>query len=459
MTGTALEEAIYEKYIRPIKRPRTGLVGVELELPIVNLQKTAVDFSVVHSLTRDFIKKFSFETVHQDDNGDIFLVESAQTGDCLSYDCSFNTLELSFGAVSDLNDLQQRFIAYYTFIQDTLLPNQHTLTGMGINPYYKLNHNVPIANGRYRMLYRHLSSYPQYGDVLPFHHAPYYGMFSCASQVQLDVTEENVVEVINTFTKLEPLKSLLFANSLWDQRPDLFCSRDQFWKYSTHGLNPHNVDLYEVELHSVNELVAYIKSMSLYCVERGEKYINFPPMQLADYFSSDSVTGEYFDGTQNRKITVTPQLSDLDYLRSFKFEDLTFRGTVEFRSVCCQPVGEALASAAFHTGLLENLPMLTERLERDTAFYQQGYTIRELRALCNRQKLPGFISRQALTALLLDVLRIAEAGLSKRGLGEAAFLQPLYRRAETLCSPAREMTEGLAAGLSVEHFITTYAQL
>lgn len=55
---------------------------------------------------------------------------------------------------------------------------------------------------------------------------------------------------------------------------------------------------------------------------------------LREYFSSDHVEGEYFEGEQYQKISVTPDIMDLHYLRSFKFEDLTFRGTVEFRSVC-----------------------------------------------------------------------------------------------------------------------------
>ena len=32
----ALDEAIYEKYIRPIQRPRRLYAGLEFELPIVN---------------------------------------------------------------------------------------------------------------------------------------------------------------------------------------------------------------------------------------------------------------------------------------------------------------------------------------------------------------------------------------------------------------------------------------
>lgn len=33
------------------------------------------------------------------------------------------------------------------------------LTGMGINPRYVVNQNVPVVSERYRMLFHHLSSY------------------------------------------------------------------------------------------------------------------------------------------------------------------------------------------------------------------------------------------------------------------------------------------------------------
>ena len=36
-----LEQAIYQKYIVPTKRKRTKAVGIEIELPIVNLEKKA----------------------------------------------------------------------------------------------------------------------------------------------------------------------------------------------------------------------------------------------------------------------------------------------------------------------------------------------------------------------------------------------------------------------------------
>ncbi len=459
MERSVLEEVIYNRYIVPTRRKRTRLSGLEFELPIVNKKEESVNFEVIHQVTDRFIDAFSFSNISRDDDGNIYLAVDDRTGDGLSYDCSYNTLEFSFGKEEDMNVLYKRFCQYYTYIQKELRKEGHMLTGMGINPRYAVNQNIPVVSERYRMLFHHLSSYKKYGSSIPFHSYPNFGLFSCASQIQLDVEEEQVVPMLNTFTKLEPFKSLILANSLWGENAEILCSRDNFWRNSLHGLNRHNVDMYNVRFDTTDEIVRYIKSMSLYCVEREGKYINFPPMILSKYFSSDRVKGEYFDGKEYREITFHPEISDLQYLRSFKFEDLTFRGTVEFRSVCEQPVGEIMASGALHAGLMENIEALSELLEKDTSIYHNGYNASELRRMFNRRKKADIFDWKKVSSQLVSIVELAEDGLKKRGYGEEHFIKPLYPRAEKLLSPGRQMAEGMANGKSLEDYIEEYGGL
>ena len=249
----------------------------------------------------------------------------------------------------------------------------------------------PVPNGRYRMLLHHLSSYRNYKGKLLFHDIPYYGLISCSAQTHLDVTEDELIRVINVFNRLEPLKALLFANSPYEG--GYLCVRDHLWRESMHGLNPHNVDGFDIELGSVEELVSYIKSMSLYCLERDGRYINFTPLPLDEYF------------------------------RSFKFVDLTFRGTVELRSTCMQPISEALGVPAFNLGLKVNLDKLEKLLDTEGNIYRQGYNVIELRKLFVMRKLPAFAEEEGVRDLLLKVLDIARDGLISRGYGEERFLE------------------------------------
>lgn len=116
----------------------------------------------------------------------------------------------------------------------------------------------------------------------------------------------------------------------------------------------------------------------------------------------------------------------------------------------------ALAFAAFHAGLMEKLPELAALLENDESLHGRGYNVGELREICNRREWPLFIDRAALSARLLEILDLASVGCALRGKNEAALLAPLYRRAETLTSPAREYADGLARGESVETWIDRF---
>lgn len=114
MKEKELEKAIYERYIVPTKRQKTGAVGLEFELPIVNRKNAPVDFAVVHSITDAFVEYFSFYEIKRDDDGYIYMASDDNTGDGLSFDCSYNTLEFSFGAEENLQIVYGRFIRYYT---------------------------------------------------------------------------------------------------------------------------------------------------------------------------------------------------------------------------------------------------------------------------------------------------------------------------------------------------------
>ena len=454
-----LRSLLYEKYIAPTKRERGNYIGIEIEMPILNHAKEAVDFSNIHKITKSFMAEFSFVPVKYDENGEVCLAEDKETEDTLSYDCSYNNLELSLGRVKDISEAEARFRRYYSFLQDSLSVYNYTLTGMGINPYRIYNQNVPVPNGRYRMLFHHLHSYTNYRTLpMYFHHHPEFGTFSSASQVQLDIKYEDIPEVINTFSLLEPLKALIFSNSvLLGEAEDYLCYRDILWENSTHGINPHNVGPYEYEFKDADELLDYIQSTSIYCTEREGKYVNFKPLPLRDYFAQDEIEGEYYGDGKYHKLIITPEKEDLDYLRSFKHEDLTFRGTIEFRSVCCQPVKDTMSVAAFHTGLKNRLHELTELLENDKVIYGHGYNPTELRHLFIQKDLPSFVDKKDVYKLCENVLEISRKGLTDRGLGEEKYLEPLFERVKVRESPGAYMLRCLSEGIELEEIIKEFA--
>ncbi|MBQ9606548.1 MAG: glutamylcysteine synthetase, partial [Lachnospiraceae bacterium] len=320
--------------------------------------------------------------------------------------------------------------------------------------------NVPVPNGRYRMLFHHLHTYDKYRTLpMYFHPHPEFGTFASASQVQLDVSYAEIPEVINTFSLLEPVKALIFSNSvLLNEAEDYLCYRDILWENSTHGINPHNVGPYEYIFKDTDELLDYIQSTSIYCAEREDKYVNFTPMPLREYFAQDEVEGEYYADGRYHKIIINPVQEDIDYLRSFKHEDLTYRGTIEFRSVCCQPIKDAMTVAAFHAGLKKKLHELTSMLEDDRVLYGHGYNASELRHLFIKKDLPSFVDRDLVYDLAERILRLSAEGLGERGLNEEKYLEPLFVRVKEKLNPASYMLEKMSSGSSVEDIIKEFAR-
>lgn len=461
MDASDVKKKLADRFINPIIGNTNNYIGVEIEMPVVNLNKEAVELEVVQKVMRDFIVKYHFAAYGFDDNGDIFSAISQDTGDIISFDCSYSNLELSFGKVTDLNTVNMRFRNYYEFLNGVFKGYDYLITGMGINPYRKYNHNTPIPNGRYRMLYHHLHSYEKY-NTLPmyFHKYPSFGLFSSASQVQLDTDDINVIRDINISSRLEPLKALLFSNSVLNgEEEGIVCARDLFWENSTHGINPHNIGMYDKELKDIDELLEYISTTSIYCVEKDGKYINFTPTNVVEYFMSDSLRGEYFENGAYHSIEFSPSFDDLEYLRTFKFADLTFRGTIEYRSVCTQPISDFLTVAAFHLGLKNNMDKLEKELNDCPELYDIGYNLSELRKLMILRDFPKTLDEDRIFSLIEAVLDLAREGLQKRQRGEEKFILPLYERAKKRTSPARSMLDRLDSGESLKNIIIDYSRL
>ena len=460
MNEEDIKRLIYQRYIEPTKQKRDVYAGIELELPILNLDKAPVNFKLIHELTEKFKTQFNFNVKARDEDGNICALEDPETDDIYTYDCSYNNLEISFGKEKNLHRVEERFRDYYKFIQETINPENHYLTGFGVNPYRNYNKHLPVPNGRYRMLYHHLCTYNKYKYEKSFHDMPEYGMFTSAAQTQVDVNHHELIKTIQLFSKLEPIKAVLFSNSVLNGgEMELACSRDMLWEDSMQGYNKKNVGMYEPLPETMDELLDYMLSTSIYCTEKDGKYINFPPRVITDFYQAETIYGEYYQDGNYHPITFKPNGTDFGYLRSFKFEDLTFRGTLEFRSVCTQPVNETMTVHSFHMGLINQLDELNQIFESDTSLYNQKYSLTELRNQMVRYELPTSVDKNQLRDLTVKILDLATQGLKNRGYNEEKMLKPLYQRARLLENPGQQLIKHLKSGGEIETKIHEYAKL
>ena len=111
----------------------------------MNEKNEPVNFEVIYQVTDRFIDTFSFLNVSRDDNEHIYLAVDDKTGDGLSYDCSYNTLKISFGKEEDMNVLYKRFCQYYTY-QHYGDSSHEDCFSKSYPCYIKSPHSLPIRS-------------------------------------------------------------------------------------------------------------------------------------------------------------------------------------------------------------------------------------------------------------------------------------------------------------------------
>ena len=416
MTKQQAIKLLKEKYLSNMKEDSELFVGVELEFPIVETNGNKTNIEVTKNLFRTLANLSDFEVEKIDDNQNPIQLIHCSSKDRILFELSYNTIEFAFERAHSINEVAKRFEAYLKIIQPILQENNHEIQGHGIHPLWQENDNSPVKIERYKMLMAFLA---MNGTGMKTHSYPSYGAFICGNQVQLDVRRDNYIRIINAFNKIEAAKAYLFSNSefsaeAWDTK----IARDIFWEESLHGYYKENVGIYPKDYQSEEEFFNNLARTAIFTATREGKSYYFKPIRAEDYLDQKEITAYTADG--NEKI-IKPVKEDLKQHRSYQFQDLTARGTVEFRSVCTQPLETTFAPIAFELGLFVELEKLENYLEDSSFFKNEEQDYRKLRKKYSK-KILSKEEKEAIQSLSKDLLDIAEAGLMKRGYGEEKFL-------------------------------------
>ena len=416
MTKQQAIKLLKEKYLSNMKEDSELFVGVELEFPIVETNGNKTNIEVTKNLFQTLANLSDFEVEKRDDNQNPIQLIHCSSKDRILFELSYNTIEFAFERAHSINEVAKRFEAYLKIIQPILQENNHEIQGHGIHPMWKENDNSPVKIERYKMLMAFLA---MNGTGMKTHPYPSYGAFICGNQVQLDVRRDNYIRIINAFNKIEAAKAYLFSNSefsaeVWDTK----IARDIFWEESLHGYYKENVGIYPKDYQSEEEFFNNLARTAIFTATREGKSYYFKPIRVEDYLDQKEITAYTADG--NEKI-INPVKEDLKQHRSYQFQDLTARGTVEFRSVCTQPLETTFAPIAFELGLFVQLEKLENYLEDCSFFKNEEQDYRKLRKKYSK-KILSKEEKEAIQSFSKDLLDIAEAGLMKRGCGEEKFL-------------------------------------
>ena len=416
-------DLLKKRYLENIKETPDLFVGVELEYPVVNLEGKATDIEVVKELFRYLPSVLGFTIEKVDEFGNPIQLLDPVSQDTILFEVSYTTIEFAFGRAKSIQEVEEHFRGYMDLIQKKLGEANHAIIGSGIHPYWEKNENQPVAYARYQMLMAYLNLSRSKTNV-DLHDYPQYGAFICGSQVQLDVSKSNYLRVINAFTQIEAAKAFLFANSEFSGEDwDTKISRDIFWEESMHGIYPENVGVNARLFKDENDFFDYLDHSAIFTAERGGQTYYFYPIQARDYLATPEIQAFTLNGDE---VLIHPQEEDFQTHRSYQYQDLTTRGTVEFRSVCTQPLNRTFAAAAFHLGLLLNLDKLEAYLQSAPFFTTFGRDYKLLRRRFSKKQLTDE-EEAAVLEFSKDLLTLAEEGLEKRDKQEMVYLEPLKK--------------------------------
>ena len=414
-------DLLKKRYLENIKETPDLFVGVELEYPVVNLEGKATDIEVVKDLFRYLPSVLGFTIEKVDEFGNPIQLLDPVSQDTILFEVSYTTIEFAFGRAKSIQEVEERFRDYMDLIQKKLGEANHAIIGSGIHPYWEKNENQPVAYARYQMLMAYLNLSRSKTNV-DLHDYPQYGAFICGSQVQLDVSKSNYLRVINAFTQIEAVKAYLFANSEfsgadWDTK----ISRDIFWEESMHGIYPENVGVNARLFKDEDDFFDYLDHSAIFTAERDGQTYYFNPIQARDYLTTPEIQAFTLNGDE---VLIYPQEEDFQTHRSYQYQDLTTRGTIEFRSVCTQPLNRTFAATAFHLGLLLHLDKLEAYLQSAPFFTTFGRDYKSLRRQFSKKMLTDE-EETAIVEFSKGLLLLAEEGLEKRSKQEMTYLQPL----------------------------------
>ncbi|WP_295591891.1 gamma-glutamylcysteine synthetase [uncultured Streptococcus sp.] len=425
---TTAKELLKQRYYLPIKEQPGLFVGIELEYPVVNLSGNATDVSLTKQLLIYLIDNFGFKADKFDsDNNPIQLIEQA-SGDMILFEVSYNTIEFAFAKASRIAEVEERLDTYLSMIQPYLRNHNHELQGWGVNPNWAKNDNSPVKSPRYEMLMDFLELSKAKNNPF-FHNYPEYGSFICGSQVQLDVSKISYLRVLNAFNQIEGPKAVLFANSeFWGSDWDLAISRDVFWENSMHGVFEENAGIFPRMFKNEDDYFSYLSETAIFTAKRAEETYYFEPIRAKDYLNKSAIQAWSIHG---KEVSIKPSEDDFKTHRSYQFQDLTTRGTIEFRSVCTQPFSATFAPAAFHLGLLVNLERLENILKESPFFEAFDFDYPRIRRLFSKKDISD-TDLKLIFPLTEALLVCAEDGLKSRGFGEEIYLAPLKEKLKAL---------------------------
>lgn len=449
MMRSSAEALIYRLFIDKFAGKGEPCIGVEIEMPVVNLACRAVETGFIAAMLDLLKQRFAFTPTRFDQNG--FPIEAVNPRqDAFSFETTFNTIEFAMAKKPGIDQIAANFYSYVTALQELAHEHHHLICGMGINPYAAYADSKPLNSPVMLAKAEFLKNFTSHHDGEIFH------AFSAACQTHLDVELSQLPDLLNLLGKLAFVDAMLFANSLpfayagnrkfiarlpaslqREMAHPTLCFRDILWRLC----EAPNIRPYDRDYASLEEVVKHLLDLKIFIISDGSSgFKAIPPVRFADYIARERWSE-----------------ADLSCFRSLEPVAVSRHGTVEIRQTCTQPLADSFAPAAFYTGIAENITVASE-LVHD--FWQDNQI-----NISNSQLRRQAVSREMATPadrlreFINNLLAIAAAGLKKRKRGEDKYLGRFLKPDHEVKSPAQRQLDLLQEGWSFQEIMLACSAL
>ena len=443
------EDMIYHHFIDKFLGKTEQYVGVEIEMPVVNLNKQPVEADFAKAMLELLIDRFDFRPAKFTLEGFPIAVVK-DNGDTCSFETSLNTLEFSMGRKRSIHEIAASFYNYLGVLKKLEKKHNYRLCGMGTNPYAQYANSTPLNTPAMMAKSEFLKRFTTHHDGEIFH------AFSASTQTHLDISLPDLPDLLNLLGKLAFVDGLLFANSLpfpheqtsaWQAKLPLnllkeletptLCFRDTLWRLC----ESPNTEAYDQEYRSLEEVVNRLMDLKLFVVRDGND--GFKPIQPVEF-------SKYFADHNNLE-------EDIVCFRSLEPIAVSKYGTVEIRQTCTQPLAEIFIPTAFYTGISENrgkARALVDDFWRDNKLEMTNSELRR-KAVCQET----IVSQETMNLFLTNLVAISWEGLKKRNFGEENCLGRLIKGNNLMESPAKRQMRLLKDGLEYQDLILAYSEV
>lgn len=424
----------------------TRRIGSELKFPLVSLDGRAADLSATSALWEFLIQK-GWTALFDNHMGKV--VGATKPGEFNEHraacETGFCKVEFSLAHSADLHDLHHNIRELEIIIEEFSQEFGVAFLGFGMQPITPPGRHLLMKKSRNVFWERMFGG----NEFINQEHGSDVHLFtiSASNQVHIDVSMHEAIDAINVFNGMAGPQVAMTANSnIWKGyvHPQYKCLGEMFWDWWLQDKHPRRYGVPEKKFIDLEDYFNSIVQFSPVFVKRENGPVGLPfcPSFL-DFFTCHDENMQCKTGFMRKRhcgltvdeneIKILRDKKDLDQHFTFFWHNarLSRYYTLENRINDQQPPGEMMTVPALTLGVMENL--------QDAVSLIGAYpwdVWQALRIEACRSDLEAQANGIKVSDLSKCLLKIAETGLKKRGLGEEIFLEPLKERLRKNISPA-----------------------